>query len=164
MFLLLLGLAGSAAAQTPIEQPEQSFVTSVRKGGSLGVGLGIGAPTGLSARLWFGDWSALQVGLGGNLGVNRSVVATADYLVTLKNISGPGGEYILPIYIGAGLKADVDMASKNALSLGPRLVLGGAVLIPDLPIDLFLEFTPTFYVMEVAGWSSDGRLGVHYYF
>ena len=113
MFLLLLGLAGSAAAQTPIEQPEQSFVTSVRKGGSLGVGLGIGAPTGLSARLWFGDWSALQVGLGGNLGVNRSVVATADYLVTLKNISGPGGEYILPIYIGAGLKADVDMASSD---------------------------------------------------
>ncbi len=164
MFLLLLALTGSAAAQTPIEQPEQSFVTSARQGGSLGVGLGIGAPTGVSGRLWFGDWSALQVVFGGNLGVNRSVVATTDYLLTLKNIPAPGGEYLLPIYVGAGLKVDLDMANNGALSLGPRLVLGGAVLLPDLPIDLFMEMTPTFYVMEVVGWSMDGRMGIHYYF
>ena len=159
---------GNALAQTPIASSDDaSFVNQERVGGELGVGMGLGAPTGVVAKYWLGDWTAVQAGFGGDLGEHRSLSLTVDYVVSFRPMEVPDALFSLPIYMGAGLKVDANLQATSAVALGPRWVVGASLVVPDLPLDLYIEVVPTFYLMELPAFSPslamDGQIGIHYY-
>lgn len=169
MFLVLAAVCPVVFAQTPIDSSEDSaFVLQERVGGRLGLGAAIGAPSGLAGKLWFGDWSALQMSLGGDLGEHRSLALTADYVVAYHPIESPDDSFELPLYIGAGAKVDGDFQDKPSLAIGPRVVFGASIVVKDLPVDVYAEIAPTFYLLDLASfspsWAVDGQIGAHYYF
>ncbi len=169
MFSIMFVVVGSVFAQTPIENPSDSaFVLQERVGGRLGLGAAIGAPAGFSAKLWLGDWSAFQMSFGGDLGEHRSVALTADYVSSFHPIESPDPSFELPLYVGAGLKIDGDFQEDFSIAIGPRAVFGVSLVVTDMPVDLYVEVAPTFYLLDSdrfsPSWAVDGQIGAHYYF
>jgi len=166
---LLVGLLGAptALAQVPLdtEAYQVSTTTAERLGGPMGLGACLGMPSGLSGKLWLGHEYAVQFSFGGDWGVFKDLAATADYLVHFRPINVEGDDFALPVHVGGGVKIDVNFAIPGGqLMLGPRVVLGGSVLVPTLPVDLFAEIAPTLYLYESLGWAVDGQIGARYYF
>lgn len=160
-------MLGSALAQTteaaPTAAPPAAAPVPERLGGALGLGVALGAPCGLTGRFWMGEGSALQFSAGGRLGTPGTLGATVDYVVVLRPFDVSDDAYTIPIHVGAGFKADVDVMNELAL-VGPRAVGGASLLVPDLPTEFFVEVAPTFYFLEQISWSVDGQMGVRYYF
>ena len=152
-------------AQVPIEVPAGPvFTTQERQGGGFGLGVAIGAPTGLHGRFWLSQFSAVQFSVGGDNGKNRSLSGSLDYIVRLHSFQHVDGEYTIPVYAGAGARIGTEIWGDLELSFGPRAVGGIAVFVKDMPLDIFFEIAPAIYFIENAGWSIDGQIGAHYYF
>lgn len=165
--LAALFLAGTSLAQTPMDGGAAGTnpVTDERQGGPFGLGVAIGAPSGVTGRLWFGDWSAVQFSAGGDLGAFNSAAVTADYVVVFRPFEVTDNIYAVPLHIGGGVNIDiVNNAGVNTLLMGPRAVFGASLMVPELPIDFFAELAPTVYFLEQIGWSVDGQIGVRQYF
>lgn len=164
-FALLLPVE-TAVAQVPIDGSfAGSSVNRERLGGDFGLGGCLGTPSGITGKLWLGTENAVQFSFGGNWGQFKDVAATADFLVHFRPINVEGDDYSLPVYAGGGVKTDILWAVPGGqLLIGPRVVVGGTVLVPTLPVDLFIEIAPTIYVYEYFGWSVDGQIGARYYF
>ena len=155
----------TAQAQVPIEVPTGPvFSSQERQGGAFGLGLSIGAPTGVHGRLWLGQFSAIQFSVGGDNGVQHSAAATLDYVLRLHSFQESDGEYTIPIYVGGGARFGSVLWGDLEMSFGPRAVGGIAVFVRDMPLDFFFEIAPAIYLVENPGWSVDGQIGAHYYF
>ena len=160
-----LMLLSSVQAQVPIEVPVGPvFTTQERQGGGFGLGVAIGAPTGVHGRFWLGQFSAVQFSFGGDNGKNRSLSGSLDYIVRLHSFQHPDGEYTIPVYVGGGARFGTDFTGAPSLTFGPRGVAGIAVFVKDMPLDVFFEIAPAVYLVEDPGWSFDGQIGAHYYF
>jgi hypothetical protein len=165
--LLLLLTVGDAAAQS--EVPRARFgqdIKGERQGGPFGLGVSLGAPTGLAGKVWFGDWMGVQFGVGGDLGWPGDFAVTTDYVVHIRPFETGSPEYSVPLYFGGGINLSTNTSLyANDIFFGPRLVGGANVLVRALPIDLFVEVAPTFLVVApTPTWSFDGAMGVRYYF
>ena len=165
MIPMLLWAAGPALAQVPVQDTDVgSPVTTERQGGVFGVGVGLGAPTGVVGKLWLNQSAGMQFGVGGDLGRLGDVAGTFDFLQHFRPFSPEGG-YSVPLHAGIGLNASANAFElPGTVLVGPRLVGGFSVLIEDLPLDLFVEVAPTLYLIEEVTWSMDGQLGSRYYF
>ncbi len=169
MLFWLLSFAAPVFGQTPIDSTaDSSFVTAQRAGGKLGLGAAIGAPAGFAAKLWLENWSAFQMSIGGDLGEHRSLALTADYVTAFHPIESPDPAFEVPLYVGAGIKVDGDFQQEDSIAIGPRGVFGISVVVTEMPMDLYVEIAPTFYLFDMAtfapSWSMDGYIGAHYYF
>ncbi len=165
--LAALILSGISLAQTPVEGGPAGThpVTDEREGGPFGLGVAIGAPSGLTGRLWFGDWSAAQFSVGGDLGAFNAAALTADYVVVFRPFEVTDNAYAIPLHIGGGINLDlVSQSGVGTVLLGPRAVFGASLMVPELPIDFYAELAPTIYFVEQIGWSIDGQIGVRQYF
>ncbi len=164
---LVLLLVDPAAAQVPLESHVVSPVafTAERMGGPFGLGVALGAPTGLTGKVWLGDTMGVQFTVGGNLGTFKDVGASVDWVFEFRPVNVEGNEYSLPFHIGPGIKTDMNFQLPGGfLLLGPRIVAGVTVLVPTLPIDFHMEVAPTFYLMEQVGWNMEGQIGCRYYY
>ena len=163
--LSTLLVLSTASAQVPIEVPAGPvFTTQERQGGAFGLGVAVGAPTGIHGRFWLGQFSAVQFSFGGDNGKNRSISSSLDYIVRLYDFKQADGEYTIPVYVGGGARFGSVFYGDQNLTFGPRAVAGFAVFVKDAPLDLFFEVAPAVYVVEDLGWSIDGQIGAHYYF
>ena len=163
--LTALLMGGLALAQTPVEQPAWgSKVPRERRGGPFGVGMGIGAPTGVTAKAWLGDWMGVQFGAGGDLGRLGDLAVYGDYLVHFRPFSTGTSEYSVPIYVGGGLSLSSNAYEQvGGIFIGPRAVFGASVLVRELPIEVFFETAPALILYQDVTWSVDGQIGVRYY-
>lgn len=163
--LALFVVGGLAAAQAPVDRP--SFgdrVPRERRGGPLGVGMGIGAPTGFTTKAWIGDWMGVQLAVGGDLGRLGDFAATGDYLFHFRPFSTGTDEYSIPLYVGAGVVlASNSYEDPGSIFVGPRAVFGAAVLVQELPVELFFEAAPSLILYQDVTWAVDGQIGVRYY-
>ena len=137
--------------------------------GSIGVGVGIGAPTGVTGKMYIGDSFGVQLSAGGDLGRIGDVGLTADFVVHLEPLNDPSDGYSLPLYLGGGLSTSTNIAElQGDTYLGPRAVMGLLIVVDGIPADLFIEAAPTLYVMgsqqNPISWGVDGQLGFRYYF
>jgi hypothetical protein len=161
-----LFLQSLAVAQVPIEAPPTApvYTSSERLGGSFGVGVSMGTPTGITGRLWFSRESAVQFSGGGNLGQQGSLTASMDYITALEHLSEEEGNYFITTYAGVGVGFDSLFGpNSSSMAFGPRLVGGASVTLPTLPIDMFIQVSPTIFVVEDLSWSIGGQIGAHYY-
>jgi hypothetical protein len=123
----LAGVAGSAHAQS--------------EKGVFGLGLIVGEPTGVAAKLYLSDDTAIDAAVGGAV-IGRGIQVHADHLwhpwVLEKTAS-----FVLPAYVGLGgrfLFHDRGASSDDDLHLGARAVAGALFDFREIPLDVFLEF------------------------
>jgi hypothetical protein len=108
--------------------------------GIFGAGLIIGEPTGLSVKYYLGDDTAIDGAIGGAF-LGKGVQVHADFLwhpwILEKKPS-----FILPVYIGAGLRVldrNAGGGDDDHFRIGLRAVGGLLFDFTEAPLDVFLE-------------------------
>ena len=137
----------------------------------FGMGLILGEPTGLSAKLWTSKINAFDFGLGVSVGGDRikykgnynngsRIHFHMDYLWHSFDVISATERF--PLYYGFGGRFNT--SGGYDASLGIRGVIGIAWLARSAPIDVFLELVPVFQVTPLTGLGIDAGLGIRYYF
>jgi hypothetical protein len=135
--------------------------------GSFGVGLVLGEPTGISAKLYLGDDTALQAAIGLNF-VSSGFQVNAEYLLH-PWIVQERDAFVMPVYLGPGMRAiqyDGGRGAESHFAFGLRGVLGLLFDFKNVPLDAFVE------VAGVIEYDTDEAFepafnlgaGVRYYF
>jgi hypothetical protein len=137
----------------------------------FGMGLILGEPTGLSAKLWTSKINAFDFGLGVGLGGDRikykgyynnggRIHFHIDYLWHSFNAIRSTERF--PLYYGIGGRYNSGGGYEG--SLGVRGVFGIAWFPHSTPIDIFFELVPVFQVTPLTGLGFDAGLGIRYFF
>ncbi len=139
------------------------------QGQSRGFGLGLilGEPTGLSAKAWLDDQSALDFAAAWSLEGRNSFQLHADYLRHAFVIDVNKGS--LPLYYGIGARVlileDRDrFDDDDDVRLGLRIPLGITYLFDGAPLDIFLELVPVVELIPSTDVDLEGGVGIRYYF
>jgi hypothetical protein len=138
----------------------------------FGLGVILGEPTGVSAKLWVSPLTAFDFGLGWSVGGDR----ISDY-----NGGYNGGSRVhfhmdylwhwfeaihsterFPLYTGIGGRINTGAGYDNSGAV--RGVLGIEWLPHNAPIDVFLELVPSLEVVPSTGFGIDAALGARFYF
>jgi hypothetical protein len=138
----------------------------------IGLGVIIGEPTGLSAKVWISPVHALDFGLGWSIGSNwvgkprghddraRRIHYHMDYL--WHSFSAIHSNRRFPLYYGIGGRLNAGAGYDESLAL--RGVIGIVWLPVDTVADFFLEVAPSFELLPDSAFGLDAGLGVRYYF
>jgi hypothetical protein len=122
----------------------------------LGIGVILGEPTGLSAKMWSGSNMALDAAAAWSFGDNGAIHLHADMLWHNFNLI----DQSLPVYYGIGGK--VKLADDPMI--GVRIPVGIAYQVSSAPLDIFLELVPVLDLAPDTSFGFNGALGVRYYF
>ena len=152
--------------ETTEETHEEPTVQRGTEKGTIGLGLMLGEPTGITARLYLADDQAIQAGVGFAFFGNGFQV-TADYVVH-PYILQIKPEYVIATYVGPGLRAiDYSKNGDQFLGLGLRGV-AGLLFDFQIPIDAFVEVAGVveykFHKDEGLGVALNASVGARYYF
>jgi len=163
---LLAALAGGARAQG--DDDVGDGVITIDKG-SFGVGLILGEPTGISARLYVAGDQAIQAAVGSAF-VGGGLQVHADY-VWHPWVLEERPSLALVGYVGPGLRTilyDAGRGAEDYLAIGVRAVVGMVFDFREVPIDAFLEVGGVgeyaFEDAEGFGVSLNAGAGARYYF
>jgi hypothetical protein len=136
--------------------------------GTLGLGIIIAEPTGITAKLYLQDDQAIQVAIGG------SFIADAWQLhgeyVFHPWILQDRDTFVLPVYLGPGLRFmryNEGRASDNAhYAAGLRAVIGLLFDFKNVPLDVFVEVggVVEYDFSDGAGIGGNIGAGIRYYF
>jgi len=151
-------LAGTAAADDSSRMDK----------GTIGIGLILGEPTGISAKLYLKDDQAIQAAagfafVGGGLHVHMDYVFH-PFILQSKD------SFVLPFYFGPGIRV-IDYRNgreSSFIAVGLRAVAGLLFDFKNVPLDAFVEVAGVleygFADDEGAGISLNAAAGVRYYF
>ncbi|MGA8263596.1 MAG: hypothetical protein WB779_04060 [Ignavibacteriaceae bacterium] len=137
----------------------------------FGMGLILGEPTGVSAKLWTSKVNAFDFGLGVSVGGDRikykgnyndgsRIHFHMDYL--WHSFDAIRSTEKFPLYYGFGGRFNT--SGGYDASFGIRGVIGIAWFPHSTPIDVFLELVPVFQVTPLTGLGIDAGLGIRYFF
>jgi len=137
------------------------------EGGSFGLGVIVGEPTGLSAKTWTGNSKALDFGIAWSLD-SETFHFHMDYLLhNFPLIQVEQGR--LPLYYGIGGR--VKLADNNNDNngndddfVGIRIPVGLEYLFAGAPMDIFLEIVPILDLVPETDFDFNAALGVRYFF
>jgi hypothetical protein len=142
------------------------FNNSFAQDRGFGLGVIIGEPTGISAKLWTSQTNALDFGLGwsafdnGRNNGGSRVHFHMDYLWHSFNAIHSSERF--PIYYGFGGR--FNSGGFNEGSFAIRGVLGIAWLPKSTPLDIFLEVVPSLELTPASGFAMDAAIGARYFF
>jgi hypothetical protein len=126
----------------------------------FGLGVMIGAPTGISAKYWVSEDNALDFGLAYSFVESTNALSIhADYLYH-ENRWFPKFDR-MDFYYGYGVRI---RSSNDQTSLGARGVAGLAIMLKEAPVDIFIEIAPVFKLIPSTALNLDVALGARYYF
>ena len=160
--IIVLALVVLAFGATANAQEQRNF----------GLGIIVGEPTGLSAKLWTSPENAFDFGLGWSIGGDRlgsfdgrydggsRVHLHADYLWHSFNAIHSTERF--PLYYGLG--ARINSGAGYNSSFAVRGVIGVAWMPRATPVDVFVEFVPSLQLTNSTGLALDAGLGARYYF
>jgi hypothetical protein len=177
--LALAAALGTIAAFIPEADARPRPVGSQRRfsaNKTFGIGLMLGAPTGLSGKYFLTPDTAIDFGVGiiryrpYDRGRRGNVHLHVDYL--LHPISLASTEpFELPLYFGLGARAldfDDDDLGDDGFAIGIRAPIGVAFDFNNIPLDAFIEFALVldFFVSyrDTLGFDFNGAAGARYYF
>lgn len=138
----------------------------------FGLGVIIGEPTGLSAKLWVSNNNALAFGLGWSVQghpfyrfdshydrVTRTDIQV-DYLWHSFNAISHNNQF--PLFYGIGGKISTERGYNG--TFGVRGVLGIVWLPHSTPLDIFIEVAPILLLVNSTGFGIDAAIGARYFF
>lgn len=129
--------------------------------GAFGIGLIIGEPTGVSAKLYLSDDQAVDAAVGGAI-VSRGIHVHADYLWH-PWILDTQDSFVLPAYIGLGARVLLHQRGRGEnddVHLGIRGVAGLLFDFREIPLDVFIEGAPILDFRTGDDISDHGGLGL----
>jgi len=138
--------------------------------GAFGLGLILGEPSGISAKLYLSDDTAIDGAVGGAV-IGKGVQAHADFLWHPWVLTNEAS-FVMPAYAGVGARVlDHDRSGEeDDFHVGIRLVGGILFDFRRVPLDVFVELA---FVGEWASFDGDHGgfgpalnlgLGGRYYF
>lgn len=127
-------------------------------------GIGVGLSTdGLEGKYWMGSNAlAIHWNLGSYIG--------ADYLLKHNPDMVNFTDNTTPVYYGAGLtlgtfkSVNSDLEETTELDLHVRGVIGLAYYVSSMPIDIYLELTPSIGILGGGSFGVGSALGFRYFF
>jgi len=176
--VLALAFAGTGDADARPRPAGRSRQSNFQANKTFGLGIMLGAPTGLSGKYYLGPDTALDFGIGviGRYRSRDGLHIHADYLWhPLSLVSAEPFE--LPLYFGIGGRLftfdedyDRDRYYDDVTALGVRVPLGIAFDFNNVPLDIFVEIALVvdFFIAgdyrDDFGADLNGAFGVRYYF
>jgi len=164
----VLGLAAVIVIAAPARADADDDASRGADKGTLGVGIILGEPTGITAKLYIKDDQAIQAAIGSAF-IGGGFQLHADY-VFHPYILQTRDSFVLPVYFGPGLRL-IDYTSgrdSNAFAIGLRAVGGLLFDFKTVPLDAFIEVAGVLEYEFKAGTGAGVRLnagaGVRYYF
>ena len=140
--------------------------------GVFGIGLALGEPVGISAKLYVRDDQAIQAVIGSAFAAG-GIQVHVDY-VFHPWILQDKDTFVLPVYLGPGLRFIDYIPGEGAadhIAIGLRAVIGMLFDFKNVPLDVFLEVAPVGEydfgggsAKSGFGVSLNGDAGVRYYF
>jgi len=125
----------------------------------LGLGLIFGEPTGLSAKMWTSERTALDAAVAWSFSGPGYFHIQSDFLLhNYDLISVSEGK--LPVYYGLGAY----VAFSSDLGLGIRVPFGLAYQFEGAPVDIFGELVPGLSLLPDLGLYFGGGIGARYFF
>ncbi len=125
----------------------------------LGLGLIFGEPTGLSAKMWTSERTAIDAAVAWSFSGVGWFHIHADFLLhNYDIISVSKGK--LPLYYGVGAYTSFS----SDFGLGVRVPLGLAYQFEGAPVDIFAEIVPGLALLPDIGFYIGGGIGVRYFF
>ena len=138
------------------------FLSKITYAQQEGFGLGVvlGDPTGISAKMWSTDNTALDFGLGYSFTAKNSLFDFyADYV--FHNFDWIQAEENFVVYYGPGARLQLHESQSR---LGVRGVFGILWLPRNTNFDLFIEAAPILDIIPATKFDFDGGIGGRYYF
>jgi hypothetical protein len=137
--------------------------------GTVGVGIIVGEPIGICAKIYLRDDRAIQVAVGGAI-IANGVQAHVDYVLH-PWILQDRDLFVMPVYLGPGFRM-IDYAggmnSGSHIATGLRAVIGMLFDFKTVPLDAFLEVAGIleydFGAMKGFGVTLNAGAGLRYYF
>ena len=137
------------------------------EGGPFGLGLILGSPTGVSAKLYLNKRNAIDFALGFAFLNRRGIAVHADYLWHPVMLATDEA-FFLPLYFGVGARIlDHDRGSDDDdFHLGARVPVGILFDFKTIPLDVFLEVALVVDIIKDHGDVIDlnAGIGARYYF
>jgi hypothetical protein len=145
---------------------------SIAQERTFGLGVIIGEPTGLSAKLWTSSTTAFDFGLGWSIGGDRiskydggynggsRVHFHMDYLWHSFEVIRSSERF--PLYYGFGGRINTGAGYNSSAAV--RGVIGIAWMPRETPVDIFLEVVPSLQLTSSTGFAIDAGLGARYFF
>ena len=133
-----------------------------------GIGLGLmgGDPSGLSLKVWTGDRTAFDAGLGYSyFRYGTAPHIHADMLWHTRNLIQDENGF-LPLYVGVGGRLKFADAGRGYpdLRLGVRIPFGIEYVFQPFPLGLFFEIVPVFDLTPWNEWFGyNSSIGFRYY-
>jgi hypothetical protein len=165
---IVLALAAVLATATPARADGDAEPAHRADKGSLGVGIILGEPTGLTAKLYLKDDQAIQAAVGSAF-IGGGLQVHADY-VFHPYIVQTRPSFVLPLYVGPGVRLIdyTDGRDASSLAIGARVVGGLLFDFTDVPIDAFVELAGVLEYQFKDGAGAritlNAGAGVRYYF
>lgn len=168
-FLVPVLFVALIVAETP------AFATQVGTSRKFGLGGILGAPTGVTGKVFFDRQHALDFafGIGWLSGSNLHI--HVDYLFHFQ--VAKTRHFDLPMYVGVGGRFNFwfsegyhgywgpkDHDHYSQVGLGVRVPVGVAFHLNKVPLDPFFEIAPAVGFLPVPGFTIDAAIGVRYYF
>lgn len=142
---------------------------------TFGLGLELGAPTGLTGKYFLAADRALDFGIGEVFGYfNRTGLHIyGDYLFHPTSLAA-NETFELPLYIGIGarfwdFRDDGPVVADNAFAIGVRVPVGISFDFNNVPLDIFLQVVPVLdffsgYAAHSVYLDLDASIGIRYWF
>ena len=125
----------------------------------LGLGVILGEPTGLSAKIWTTKSTAFDGAIAWSFYKNINLHIHADLLFhKFRCFKEKRGN--LPFYFGIGGRIKLEEKSR----VGARFPLGIEYIFTEAPMDFFLEFVPILDLMPGTDYRFNGAFGFRYFF
>ena len=102
--------------------------------GDFGIGMGVGALTGVVGKLMVNDWSGIQFSAGGDLGQIGDFGLTADYVINTQPLNNPADGYTARLHFGLGFSLSTNTTSRLGLNIFGTRVLGLPVSMSQLTV------------------------------
>jgi len=138
----------------------------------FGLGLVVGEPTGISAKLWTSPVNAFDFSLGWSAGGGRDEFTADDYYGESRthfhvdylwhSFDAIRSSERFPLYYGFGM--GINSGGGEDATAALRGVFGISWLPRKTPLDLFLELSPTLPLANTAGLTLQFSIGSRYFF
>lgn len=157
--------ATSEASSLVEDEPAPAAVDK----GTFGIGLCIGEPTGVAAKLYLEDDRAIQGAFGFTF-ANSGLQVHADYVLH-PYILQDKDSFTMPVYVGPGVRFiqyEKGRDGERYIALGVRGVGGVLFDFKQIPLDVFAEVALVaeygFADGEGFGLALNAGIGARYYF
>lgn len=137
-------------------------------GDDFGLGISIGAPTGISMKNWTNQNEAFGGGLSFSSG--DYFLIYADYLFHDRNLLPKRNQFLAELvpYVGVGgvfsSDSDKDKKASDRTRFGVRIPFGVEWRSSRYPIGVYLEVAPGIDIIPSTDLMFMGVLGIRYYF